>query len=352
MLRNSPFPNSILGISTSFLSESLQREVKGFQYERIGADRGMLGEIFKLTIDTDTGIEFVIAKFSSQSKEAMDNAKRGGIHERELRCYDELLSQTPISVPQIYASWLDAKSSEYLILQEFIDYDQSVDQIEGITISHAKLVIKEAAAMHAYWWGNDDLKKLGWLPALNDERRRTNLTTVTKLGWGALKQIIQDEGVAIQEISENQLAEKVDSMLCSIANNQSTLIHSDLRADNLLFSPKDPSVVIVDWQGSCYAPPTFDIAYLLVQSLTVRDRREHELGLLQFFSECLANEGLIISLDEILNIYKESILYNLAVACAVPVVNDVNVPRVKNLAFSMASRALTALDDHEISLAP
>ena len=206
--------------------------------------------------------------------------------------------------------------------------------------------------MHAYWWGKDDLQKLGWLPALNDERRRTNLTTVTKLGWGALKQIIQNEGVTIQEISKNQLAEKVDSMLCSIANNQSTLIHSDLRADNLLFSPKDPSVVIVDWQGCSYAPPAFDIAYLLVQSLTVRDRREHELGLLQFFSECLANEGLIISLDEILNIYKESILYNLAIACAVPVVNDVDVPRVKDLAFSMASRALTALDDHEISLAP
>ena len=139
-------------IDASFLSEHLDLDIHEFHYERIGADRGMLGEIYKVTIKSSTGSREVVAKFSAPRKEALDNAKRGGTHERELRCYDELLSTTPVSIPEIFASWFDEDSSEYLILQEFIEFDQSVDQIDGITIAQSKLVIEEAASMHAHWW--------------------------------------------------------------------------------------------------------------------------------------------------------------------------------------------------------
>ena len=141
MLKSPPFPLSIEEIDPSFLSEHLGINIHSFQYERIGADRGMLGEIYKVTIQSDTGSQEVVAKFSAPRKEALDNAKRGGTHERELRCYDELLNSTPVSIPEIFACWFDEDSSEYLILQEFIAFDQSVDQIAGITIAQSKLVI-------------------------------------------------------------------------------------------------------------------------------------------------------------------------------------------------------------------
>ncbi|GIS33983.1 MAG: hypothetical protein Ct9H90mP5_04320 [Acidimicrobiaceae bacterium] len=46
-----------------------------------------------------------------------------------------------------------------MILQEFIEFDQSVDQIDGITVAQSKLVIEEAAAMHAHWWEHSGLSE-------------------------------------------------------------------------------------------------------------------------------------------------------------------------------------------------
>jgi len=259
VLKPPPFPLTMQKIDASFLGEHLGLDIHEFHYERIGADRGMLGEIYKVTIKSSTGSREVVAKFSAPRKEALDNAKRGGTHERELRCYDELLSTTPVSIPEIFASWFDEKSSEYLILQEFIEFDQRVDQIDGITVAQSKLVIEEAAAMHAHWWEHSGLAELEWLPRLNDTRRRTNLTTVTRLGWNPLTEILDEGGLSYPKVSGDSLADEIDDMLCDLSTSESTLIHSDLRADNLLFNTVGDGVMLVDWQGCSFGPSSFDI---------------------------------------------------------------------------------------------
>ncbi|MEC7115765.1 MAG: oxidoreductase family protein [Actinomycetota bacterium] len=348
MLKPPPFPLTMQEIDASFLGEHLGLDIHEFHYERIGADRGMLGEIYKVTIKSSTGSREVVAKFSAPRKEALDNAKRGGTHERELRCYDELLSTTPVSIPEIFASWFDEKSSEYLIIQEFIEFDQSVDQIDGITIAQSKLVIEEAAAMHAHWWEHSGLAELKWLPRLNDTRRRTNLTTVTRLGWNSLTEILDEGGLSYPEVSGDSLANEIDDMLCDLSTSESTLIHSDLRADNLLFNTVGDGVMLVDWQGCSFGPSSFDITYHMIQSLSVDDRRKHESELLDYYVNSLEFFGHQITIDEVHKLYRSSILYSLSIACAVPLINDVEGPRVKELAFSMASRTLAALEDHDI----
>tara|TARA_X000000368_G_scaffold209024_1_gene165077 strand:+ start:1060 stop:2115 length:1056 start_codon:yes stop_codon:yes gene_type:complete len=348
VLKSPPFPLSIEEIDASFLSEHLGINIHSFQYERIGADRGMLGEIYRVTIQSDTGSQELVAKFSAPRKEALDNAKRGGTHERELRCYDELLNSTPISIPEIFACWFDKDTSEYLILQEFIEFDQSVDQIEGITIAQSKLVIEEAASMHAHWWEHSDLAQSKWLPRLNDDRRRTNLTTVTRLGWHTLTGILDEGGVKYPKISGESLSEEIDDMLCDLSTSASTLIHSDLRADNLLFNTSGDEVMIVDWQGCSFGPSSFDITYHMIQSLSINDRRQYEAELLNHYVSSLDSLGHQITSDEVHKLYRDSILYSLSIACAVPLINDIKIPRVKELAFSMASRTLAALEDHGI----
>ena len=348
MLKPPPFPLTMQEIDASFLSEHLGLDIHEFHYERIGADRGMLGEIYKVTIKSSTGSRKVVAKFSAPRKEALDNAKRGGTHERELRCYDELLTTTPVSIPEIFASWFDEDSSEYLILQEFIEFDQSVDQIDGITVAQSKLVIEEAAAMHAHWWEHSGLSASTWLPRLNDTRRRTNLTTVTRLGWSPLTEILDEGGLAYPHVSGDSLANEIDEMLCDLSTSASTLIHSDLRADNLLFNTEGDGVMLVDWQGCSFGPSSFDITYHMIQSLSVDDRRQHETELLDYYVSSMESFGHQITIDEVHKLYRNSILYSLSIACAVPLINDVESPRVKELAFSMASRTLAALEDHDI----
>ena len=190
--------------------------------------------------------------------------------------------------------------------------------------------------------------RIGMASRLNDTRRRTNLTTVTRLGWNPLTEILDEGGLSYPKVSGDSLADEIDDMLCDLSTSASTLIHSDLRADNLLFNTVGDGVMLVDWQGCSFGPSSFDITYHMIQSLSVDDRRQHETELLNYYVNSLEFFGHQITIDEVHKLYRSSILYSLSIACAVPLINSVESPRVKELAFSMASRTLAALEDHDI----
>ena len=349
MLYPTPFPTSVGQLTTSTLTDAIGKEIETFQATQIGEDRGMLGEIFKLDLSFhdkgETPIA-IVAKFAAMRDGSLASAKRGGTHERELRCYDELLPTSPINTPAMFAAWYDPETAEFLLLQEMVESDTSVDQIAGISQMQARLVITEMAKLHAFWWGNPILETLSWLPRLDDQRRRTNLTMIAKEGWGKLRTLLDEEAEASIGLDANQLAEKIDDMLCRTAAFPSTLVHSDLRSDNLLFSLDGSSVTLIDWQGCCIAPPAFDLAYFLCQSLTIKDRRLFEEELLLFYKQELDKHGLQSSLENLREVYESSLFYSLAIACAIPLINDTSKPRVRSLGISMATRSLEALRDH------
>ncbi|MBG01823.1 MAG: hypothetical protein CL470_06085 [Acidimicrobiaceae bacterium] len=349
MIYPPPFPTSIDQVTDAFLGGAIGSKVSGFQTERIGEDRGMLGEIFKLEIffidDTKDPLT-IVAKFAAMREETLALAKRGGTHERELRCYDELLAPTPVNVPEMIGSWYDPETAEFLLLQEMIDADISVDQIAGLSEKQAQLVITEMAKLHAFWWRDPILNTKPWLPRLDDQRRRINLTTVTKNGWNKLSELLHGEIPSTISYEAEYLAEEVDRMLCRTAEFPSTFVHSDLRADNLLFSADGSSVAVIDWQGCCIAPPAFDFTYFLIQSMTIEDRQRHEEDLLRFYMEEMNRFGLKIDLDNLREVYRSSLVYSLAIACAVPLINDTAIPRVRELGISMGTRSIQALLDH------
>merc|ERR1719217_1924750 len=67
-----------------------------------------------------------------------------------------------------------------------------------------------------------------------------------------------------------------------------TVCHGDLRSDNVLLS-RDPSTgrirecVPIDMQCLKAVPGEFDLAYLLSQSLSIEDRRRHEVDLIRAY---------------------------------------------------------------------
>ena len=109
MLLPPPFPISVDQLDTAFLGAALDLPVTGFTTQRIGADRGMLGEIFVLDLDTSEGTRSIVAKFAALREEALTTARQGRTNERELRCYDELLATS---------------GSEYRLYSNHDDYGQ------------------------------------------------------------------------------------------------------------------------------------------------------------------------------------------------------------------------------------
>ncbi len=348
-----PFPHSITELTADVLSTGLGTEVADFTATRIGADRGMLGEIFVLDLTYPAGAdggenrpERIVAKFAADREGSLASAKRGGAHERELRCFTELLTTTPVTAPRCHGAWYDPDTAHFLLLQSAIEADDSVDQVAGITIEDAQLVLAETAKLHATWWRSGLLEELPWLPPLDGARRIHNLTAIATNGWDQMTALLGSELSESERALGAEFSKRLERTLRHLASLPTTLVHSDLRADNLLFAPDHRRVTLIDWQGCGVGPPSFDLAYFLSQSLTVDDRRTHEADLLGFYRDELAVAGLDLGIDEITAGYGEAMHYGLAIACALPLISDPEEPRVKALASVVARRSIEALRDH------
>ena len=201
------------------------------------------------------------------------------------------------------------------------------------------------ARLHARWWRDDSLAKRRWLPTLDSPQRHVNLSALAGAGWAPLRQLLGELSPAQERMGES-LADHIGDMLRSVGALPATLLHSDLRADNLLFSASGDEVVLVDWQGTSVGAPAFDVAYFMSQSLTTDVRRANEDALIALYVSELADAGCSLSRDDALAGYGESMVYGLAVACAIPLISDPGEPRSARLARSMAQRAFAAIDDH------
>lgn len=327
------------------MSAALGVEVGDLASARIGADRGMLGEIFILECTTPVGSRQLVAKFAALRDGSLASALRGRTHERELRCYEELLADTPVAAPSCYGCWYDEDTAHFLLLQDHVAADETVDQIEGITVRQAELVVREMAALHAHWWERSELGELDWLPPLDSPLRISNLTTLARTGWGPLTEMLGADMPAVPSSFGDALPGRVKDALLTTAQLPPTLLHCDLRADNLLFDPDNKSVTIIDWQGCGTGPAAFDMAYFLVQSLTIENRREHEDHLVNMWVDELENRGVASAPDQARAGYAESLWFGMAVACALPIIGDPREERVRRLAHAVTTRTLAALAD-------
>lgn len=351
MLGAPPFPTRSEDLTNDFLSQAIGTELSSFERTIIGADRGMIGEIARIDATTVDGrrLEPLVAKFAAGRAGSRESSRRGGVHRRELEFYDRLAPRTPVRVPRLVGAWYDPETDDFFLLQEAVDADLDVDQIDGIGPDRVTAVATEIAGCHAAWWGAEDLREFDWLPTLDGPARRTNLAALATQGWEPLCEMLGDDFDAADRTLGDELPAVLDARLVEAAAMTPTLIHSDLRADNLLFTPGSNQVSIIDWQGCGIGPAGWDLAYLLTQSLTIDDRRTHEDSIIDRYLAALATHGVALDRAELMTAYRTSLVFGLVVAASLPIVADVDGPRTRALARSMATRAVAALRDHDVA---
>lgn len=126
-----------------------------------------------------------------------------------------------------------------------------------------------------------------------------------------------------------------------------TVIHMDLRVENMLFGADD-DVAVIDWQGLGRGPGAYDLSYLLGGSLDVEMRRKHEEALVRTYHEALLAHGVEgYEWAQLWDDYGHAhMMGGPATAMVIGGGMDLSNERGRQLAATMASRHATAALDH------
>jgi aminoglycoside phosphotransferase (APT) family kinase protein len=225
-----------------------------------------------------------------------------------------------------------------------------IDQIEGASLETAELVVDTMAAMHAAWWDRKELTSFDFVPPLDEQVEERSAARIRE-SFPQFAARWRDSVPASAFRAAERYSQEIARMYHRwAANGPHTLMHNDLRLDNMLLVESDGvrSMLFVDWQRSIRFHGACDLAYFLAGSLTVEDRRRHEFDLKDRYHERLREAGVVGYSHERLDAdYRAGMLRWLGLVTTVGLLDFAN-ERGERLARTMIERHFTAAADHDV----
>jgi aminoglycoside/choline kinase family phosphotransferase len=312
------------------------QSVVGTRSEVLGEGVGFLGDLLRVTLNYDRPEGLPASLIAKMPK--LENRSMGeliGAYERENCFYMDMAERMPLSTPRMYygdfdrdkasekqeqilraaeriprfltmpmaalARWIAGnKKRRYILLLEDLNDGELGDQVAGATVARCTDVVRVMAKAHAAYW-NADLSGEFWLLPLDiDAHMRHGLFMGSLAGFadffgaqlhGKLKPYL------------DRLPEQGVAMVRQLALAPTTLLHCDLRLDNLFF--RGEQVVVFDWQLVRRGPGIYDIAYFLSSALDENAGRDVTMQVLKTYHSELCQAGVVdYSFDDLLRDYR------------------------------------------------
>ena len=210
---------------------------------------GFLSQTFRASRSGDP--KKYILKVGTEILQRQKWAKELHVFDRELAAYRLLAPLKGKYSPRLFAGISANQGSDGLLLLEEIRHARNFDQLRGLPWTQLISAIRTIAHIHAYFWNSPTLKKSKGLPRHHYMRAhevRRNLPAF--LRWAKLSP--QDRTLFIK------LTSQVPPILARFKKQPLTLVHGDLRSDNVFYGEK--SVRFIDWGLSLAGNATFDLA--------------------------------------------------------------------------------------------
>ncbi|MGC3970612.1 MAG: phosphotransferase [Pirellulales bacterium] len=281
-------PASIAAIYPAWLTDRLrafdplmEAGVVSFAAEPIGAGFGFLDCLARLTLAYDRpnprGPQSLVVKASAVDPRYRQIGAFYNAYEREARFYEEVAPRSPVRLPRCYGHSVDSATGAHLLLLEDLGALTPGDQVTGLTLEQAEATLRTLGRFHAAWWNRSELSQLAWMPQRNLRSERY------AAAWHRTRQLVADRFSPDAAALGDRLADQLPVLLDQLDRPPLTIVHSDFRADNLLFdgASHDAQVVIVDWQLAIRSRGMLDVARLLGGSVAPQIRRASELPLLR-----------------------------------------------------------------------
>jgi ecdysteroid kinase len=286
-------------VTPRFLTDVLGRagwigdaEVVEAEATRIGD--GLMGVCARYTLRFDRDVPgapgSVVGKFAAPDPTAREFMVRSG-YRNEVCFYRHFAPRVSIRAPRCAHVAIDDEGWFTLILEDFATMEPG-DQLRGCTLDQVEAGVRELVGLHAPLWDSDEVANHACFGS-GAEFRPDDLAAGLAV---AVPGFLDRYGAALARDEVDfyeRFAAGAGSWFAARAPAH-TLVHSDFRPDNLLFSVdgSGPAVATVDWQGFSRGNGMSDVSFLVGNALTPEVRRANEERLVHEYHAALVAAGV------------------------------------------------------------
>jgi hypothetical protein len=293
-------PQNAAEISTDWLNEVLVDtcvlagvRIQGVESTVIGEGVGYLSSVARVKLSYDSPDALgrgapatVIVKIEPENEIFRNLGRQFNAFEREIRFYREVASQVNVRLPKVYYTL--AEPPHFAIVMEDLGRCTAGNQLEGMHVQQVTTTAQIVGRLQSQFWNNSSLAALEWMPASWDLWR--HFTDHWPSFVQHCRQWLGPEHLLLgQRVSKN-----AQWIMDQMAAAPATIVHCDLREDNLLFGkPGTPEeVLIVDWQLAIRGMGAYDIASLQGGSEVAAERKGHAFVVLDAWHQTLLSSGV------------------------------------------------------------
>lgn len=251
---------------------------------------GQMADSFRVELGYDpphTGPASLVAKLPAADPTTSRVGRASGVYLREHQFYTELVRRLPgLSVPALLGTF-DSGGEHGLLLEDLRDTEAG-DQVQGASAGQLELTAAQLANLQAPVWADPGLGEEAWL------QRRTGCPIPDRqVRYERACHRLEAELRGVLAPAQHEVMVRFGAACDAWSRSVTepfTLVHHDLRLDNILFAPG--RAFLVDWQTLGWGSPAWDLAYLLGSSAEPELRRSVEKDHVRRHGDELARRGI------------------------------------------------------------
>jgi hypothetical protein len=268
--------------------------VKSFTPKRVGT--GQIGDTYRFSLVCEgaagTHQRTIVGKFPSEGIESRQTGIALNNYLREVKFYQHLAKTALIHTPRVYFTDINEQTHDFVLMMEDLAPAEQGDQLRGVSMEQALLVMDEAAKLHASHWEDEAIEELPWVSGT----RAAPVSPATPEAIGALWGAFCGRYGARVTPEAKTVGETLCQHIEAYFNRGGprALAHMDFRPDNMMFASAAGGypVTTLDWQSIAFGTGATDVAYFLAGAITVEQRREHEKALTGRYLDRLSQLGV------------------------------------------------------------
>lgn len=314
--------------------------------EAVGA-KGFSSQVARLRIGYQppaAGPPSVIAKLPSAEPSIRALMAGQSAYEREARFYAEIAPAVPLRVPECVLS-APAAGGPLLLLEDLAPARRG-DQLAGCSAGTAATILEDLARFHAATW-NGRGRGAGWLPRFD---QGLDLAAFYSAAWPAFRANFAAELPPWMVTLGARFGAAVGEVRQRLATPPRTLVHGDLRLENLFFDLADgAATAVIDWQTVSRGRGMFDVAYLLAGNLR-QFSRDAAVALVRGYHRRLESHGVDdYDVDRCLEDHRWATLFLLARTVITGARPDLAQGPARERFLAVLARGITAFEAMEVA---